>query len=325
MKENQVQTNQNVYRKNYNDADSGKVFLICIIAPILLALLFSIIASSLAQSQEVEVEVITSSLAYTIPYTICNFLLYIAIYLVYNKTSKIEFSAIKPKFKMKWHTYLIAIAIGVISLFGIQYFIGAVDNVLEAMGYPLEQGLSIINPTNWGSYFLAIFILAIMPAIGEELMFRGMILQGLRSRFNDVVSVVLSALMFALMHANLQQLVYPFLLGLIMGWIALRTGSIISSIVVHFVNNFLVVTFSFIQNMTGFSLSLAGEWWLYVLAIALLAVTFGICYLIDCFYFKHKSREEREKTSFKTSKFIYISLVVSVFVFLFMTISQITA
>lgn len=324
MKANQTQENQKLYRKNYNDSDSGKIFLICLIAPILLALLFSIIASSLAQSQEVKVEVITSNLSYIIPYTVCNFLLYIAIFFVYNKISKIEFSAIKPNFKMKWHTYLIVIAIGVVSLFGIQYFISAIDNLLEVVGYPLQQGLSVINPTSWGSYFLAILILAIMPAIGEELLFRGMILHGLRSRFNDVISVVLSALMFALMHTNLQQLVYPFLLGLIMGWIVLRTGSLVSSIIVHFVNNFLVVTFSFIQNMTGFSLSLGAEWWFYVIAIVLLLVTFGICYLVDRFYFKHKSHEEREKTSFKTSKFIYLSLVVAVFVFLFMTVSQIT-
>lgn len=325
MKQIQTNANQHIYRKNYNDNDSGKVFLICLIAPFLLALLFSMIASTIADSNGVKLETITSSLGYTIPYAVCSFLLYIAIYLIYNKFCKIEFSAIKPKFKMNWHTYLIAIAIGVVSLFGLQYFIGAIDNLLEAIGYPLEQGLSVINPTNWGYYFLSILLLAIMPAIGEELLFRGMILHGLRSRFNDVCSVLMSAIMFALMHGNLQQFVYPFLLGVIMGWIVLRTGSLVSSVIVHFTNNFLVVTFSFIQNMTGFSLSLPNTWWFYLIAVALLAVTVGICYLIDRFYFKHKSAEEVEKTSTKTSKFIYISLAVGAFMLLLMTVFSFTA
>lgn len=322
MKTNQTEINQNVFRKNYNHSDSGKIFLIGLLAPLFLALLFSFIASSIAQSNEVKVESVTSGFGYVIPYMICTFLLFIAIYFVYNKVNKIEFSAIKPNFKMKWHTYLIIIAIGLISLFGIQYFIGAVDNGLKAVGFPVQEGLSIINPTNAGTYILAVLLLALLPAIGEELMFRGMILHGLRTRFSDVVSVVLSALMFALMHTNLQQFVYPFLLGLIMGWIVLRTGSVISSMLVHFVNNFTVVTFSFIENLTGFSLSLGSSWWFYLIAVLLLVATFAICFLIDKFYFKQKSKEEVEKTEKKTDKFIYISLAVGGVLLILMTILQ---
>jgi len=320
MKENQTQINQNVFRKNYNDNDSGKVFLICLIAPFLLALLFSMVVTTIADSNEMKSSEITSSLWYIIPYTVCSFLLYIAIYYFYNRTNKIEFSAIKPNVKMKWQTYVLLIVIGIISLFGIQYFIGMIDQLLKAIGYPLEEGLSILNPTSWGTYFLCVLLLAIMPAIGEELLFRGMILHGLRTRFNDISAVLMSALMFAIMHGNLQQFVYPFLLGIIMGWIVLRTGSLISSIVVHFTNNFIVVTFSFIQNMTGFSFELGNAWWSYLITILLLFVTAGICYLIDKFYFNHKSQETVVKTSTKTSKFIYISLAVGVFMLLFMTI-----
>lgn len=321
MKENKVQPIQNIYRKNYNDSDSGKIFLICLIAPFLLALLFSTIASTIADANDIKnIETITSSLGYVIPYCLCSFLLYIGIYLIYNKLSKIEFRAVKPKFKMKWHTYAIIGVVGIISLFGIQYFVGIFDNILQAIGYPLELGFSMINPTNWGTYILCIFLLAVVPAIGEELLFRGMILHGLRSRFNDVVSVLLSGLMFALMHGNLQQLVYPFILGVIMGWIVLRTGSLISSILVHFINNFLVVTFAFIENTTGFNFALPNVWWFYLLAIGLFALTVAICFIIDKFYFKHKSEEQVEKTSTKTSKFIYISLVVAVVMLVITTV-----
>lgn len=315
------QNNPIIFRKNYNDKDSGSVFLICLLAPVVLAFLFLIIAQSIASAKGLEdASTITSSKVFVIISTVCNFLLYIAIYLVYNKVNKIEFSAIKPNFKMKWHTYLLVIGLGIFSLFGLQYFIGIFDNIWQAIGFPIESNISSIIPDSWGNYILCILLLAVLPAIGEELIFRGMILHGLRSRYGEVMSVVLSALMFALMHGSLQQLVYPFLLGLIMGWIVLRTGSLISSIILHFVNNFLVVTFSFLELTTGFSLSIGNAWWTYIVAIALFSLTFGVCYLIDHFYFKRKSAEKYEKTSFKTSILIYISLAVAGFIFLFNTV-----
>ncbi len=309
----------------YKDDDSGKVFLIALLAPIIMAFLFSYIASSIAQGQEVEIEVITSSMGYYIAFTICTLLLYVAIVLVYNKTKKISFRALNLDFKMKWQTYLLLIAIGVLSIFGIQYFIGAIDNFLKVVGYPLSSDLAGLNPTSWGKYVLAVVFLGIFPAIGEELIFRGVILHGLRSRFNDIVAVILSALMFAIMHESLQQLVYPFILGCIMGWVVLRTGSLVSSIIIHFVNNFLVVTFAFVENMTGFSFGLADKWWFYIVALLLFAVTFGIYFIIDRYYFKHKSKVPHERTSTKTSIWIYISFAVGVILLIIASILTITS
>lgn len=316
--------NQNVFqkRKFYNDTDSGTIFLISLLSTFLLALLFSMIASSIAGGQGVKVSEVTSSYAYLIPYAVCSSLINLFVYLIYSKVQKIEYRAIKPIFNMKWQTYLVVIAVGIISLFGLQYFINSVDDLLRLIGFPVENGLAIINPTNWGLYFLAVLLLAILPAICEEVIFRGVVLQGLRTRFGDFVAIIISALMFALMHMSLQQFVYPFLLGCIMGWIVLRTGSIISSIIVHFINNFLVVTFAFIQNLTGFSFALPKIWWFYLLAIGLLILTFGIYFIIDKYYFKGNSKEKVEKISFKTSKFIYISFAVSIVLFLVMTITQ---
>ena len=138
---------------------------------------------------------------------------------------------------MKWHTYLILIAIAVTSLLGIQYFISTIDDFLKLVHFPLQSDLGGLSPTNGWMYILSVIFLAITPALCEELVFRGVILNGLRSRFNDYIAITLSALMFALMHSSLQQLVYPFLMGLIMGWIVVRTGSLVSSMLVHLINN----------------------------------------------------------------------------------------
>ncbi|MCI8555548.1 MAG: CPBP family intramembrane metalloprotease [Clostridia bacterium] len=324
MKNAQNEIKTEIEKRNiYKDDDSGKVFLFAIVSPLLLALIISFVISQIARGQEIDSSVITENIGYSIAYSICTFLMFAVIFFLYNKKQKISFKAVNLNFKMKWHTYLLMVLVGVISLFGIQYFIGAFDNFLKVVGYPLDNSLSGLNPTSWWTYLLSIVLLAILPSIYEEFIFRGMILNGLRSRFNDYVSILLSALMFAIMHNNIQQLIYPFLLGCIMGWIVLRTGSLVSSIIVHFINNFLVVTFAYIENATGFSLSLADTWWFYLFAIALLATTFAIYYLIDRYYFKHKSKEERERTSVKTSKYLYISFAVAGVLYLVATITTI--
>ena len=210
------------------------------------------------------------------------------------------------------------IVVGVISLFGIQYFISIIDDLLISLGYNMAS--TSINPTSWGTFFLSVFVLAILPAIGEELIFRGIILNGLRTRFNDIASIFISAILFALMHQNLQQLIYPFLLGSIMAWAVVRSGSLISSVIIHFTNNFLVVLLTFIQNMTGWSVALPREWWFYLIAIVLLLLTILSIFLLDRYYFKHKSKDNIEKENGKIPIVFYVSIGISVLFFLIFTI-----
>ena len=306
----------------YRNDDSGKMFLICLIAPFVMSLLFSMIAGTIADRQGGEATQITSSLLYVCIYSICICALYIGIFFAYNKINKVSFKAVNLKFKMPWHTYLILIAVGVLSLLGINYFIGATDNFLSLIGFPITEGLPMVNPTSFPLYLLALLLMAFIPAVCEELLFRGVILHGLRDRFGTWSSIALSALMFALMHGNLQQFVYPFILGGIMGWLVTKTGSLFSSMIVHFINNFLVVTFAYIQNMTGFSLALPDAWWFYLVAFGLLFATFGILWLIEKFYFKGKNAKDVERTSQKTSIYVYLSIGISVLMLVITTILQ---
>lgn len=77
---------------------------------------------------------------------------------------------------------------------------------------------------------------AVLPAILEEALFRGVIMQHLR-RYGDMFALVISSLLFALAHGNLVQIPYAFLLGLLIGYFVLYSGSLIPGIVMHLVNN----------------------------------------------------------------------------------------
>ena len=97
---------------------------------------------------------------------------------------------------------------------------------------------------------LGYFTIAIIVPLAEELVFRGAILRVLlpacptgspegrwQGRLSCWLPIVFSALLFGLAHGNLAQLPHAFLLGLLLGWMYVRTGSIVPGYVVHLVNN----------------------------------------------------------------------------------------
>lgn len=91
--------------------------------------------------------------------------------------------------------------------------------------------------------YIGIYIyqsLAIAP-IMEELLFRGIILKGMMNKYSIRKSILISSMLFAVIHGNLQQGVYAFISGVIFSLIYIYTGSIKFSIVAHFLNNICIV------------------------------------------------------------------------------------
>lgn len=113
-----------------------------------------------------------------------------------------------------------------------------------------------------------LFIGALSPAICEELLFRGFILQGLRGSVRPWVAVVVTALLFGLLHMSIYRLAGTTALGVIMGFLVLRTGSIYPAMLFHFVNNALALTFAMVfdaETVVGTDVSYA---WLIPGAVA---------------------------------------------------------
>jgi sodium transport system permease protein len=79
------------------------------------------------------------------------------------------------------------------------------------------------------------------PAICEELLFRGLILSGLR-RLGKWPAILLSAFLFALAHSSIYRLLPSLLMGVLLGYTVWRTGSILCGMIVHALNNGLMVT-----------------------------------------------------------------------------------
>jgi membrane protease YdiL (CAAX protease family) len=89
-----------------------------------------------------------------------------------------------------------------------------------------------------------IFIIAAAPAICEETLFRGVIMRGLE-KTGPVRSILITAFLFGLMHADFQKLLGTFVLGVLIGFLVYRTGSLYSGMLAHFTNNAFAVVVSF--------------------------------------------------------------------------------
>jgi membrane protease YdiL (CAAX protease family) len=84
----------------------------------------------------------------------------------------------------------------------------------------------------------AMFVLMVIAApILEELLFRGIILEGFLKNYNPWKAIIWSSLLFGLAHLNPWQFIAAFFVGLIIGWLYLKTQSLVPGIFMHFVAN----------------------------------------------------------------------------------------
>ena len=82
------------------------------------------------------------------------------------------------------------------------------------------------------------FVVGLLAPLAEEMVFRGAILRSLlRWKSNPWIGIVISAILFAVIHMNPAQMPHAFLIGLLLGWMYWRTDSIVPGIVYHWVNN----------------------------------------------------------------------------------------
>ena len=109
---------------------------------------------------------------------------------------------------------------------------------LAKIGYNSSAGVEFDTP---GKMALGIIATVILAPFCEELIFRGLLFSGLCKKFNPYIAALMSAVAFAFMHMNPEQTVYQLLLGYACAIAAYKSGSIVSSMVLHSGSNLIVV------------------------------------------------------------------------------------
>jgi len=132
------------------------------------------------------------------------------------------------------------------------YFVASMLNnfiVFFLQHYIKLPEVPIPIPGNKIELLISLFVLAISPAICEELMHRGLFLNAYERR-GTIRAVFLTAIVFGLFHFEITNLVGPIFLGILIAFYVVRTNSIYAGMLAHFVNNafFVFIQYSYKNN-----------------------------------------------------------------------------
>ena len=154
--------------------------------------------------------------------------------LIYLKYKKVN---IKEALRIKPLSFFHVIIITIMALAG--QFVAMLLNtpvmmLLELIGEVPPSPFP--TPDTVSGLMVAIVIIAVFPAICEEVLVRGVVLRGYERR-GTVAAIVISAIFFGIMHGDIKNLIGPIFFGVVFAYIVIRTGSLFAGIVAHFINN----------------------------------------------------------------------------------------
>lgn len=122
--------------------------------------------------------------------------------------------------------------------FGLQFLINSILGSILKIAPDLLSGYQkVIETLGMGSSPLSLLYIVLIAPIGEELVFRGIVLDYLKKNTSFLAANVFQALFFGLYHMNVVQGIYAFILGMMLGYVANKYGSIRESILLHMAVN----------------------------------------------------------------------------------------
>ena len=126
-------------------------------------------------------------------------------------------------------------------------FINSIKFLLDSLNELIEKTFgNLIRADNVAEMILVIITISIVPAICEEIMFRGYIQRSFGFRFKPHIAAILTALFFALYHFNPYGLIPLAIIGFYLGFAAYTSQSLVIPIILHFLNNFFAVVLYFL-------------------------------------------------------------------------------
>lgn len=113
----------------------------------------------------------------------------------------------------------------------------------------------MIRTDNVWQVGLTIFMMSILPAIGEEWLFRGLLQRGLADFFrNHHMAIIITALLFSAIHMQFLTFLPRFFLGIILGYLFYLSKNLWMPVIAHFTNNFMaIVSYMILSDESGAS------------------------------------------------------------------------
>jgi hypothetical protein len=137
---------------------------------------------------------------------------------------------------------LYSICLGFVHFLINNYVADIFYTILTNLGYDNSINVNLSVTSNIGIEFL---LTAIIPGICEEILHRGMFMNGSKKQGYTRYGLLFSSILFGLTHLNIQQFFYASILGCLMGVVMLVANSIYPAMIIHFMNNALSIYFSY--------------------------------------------------------------------------------
>lgn len=202
---------------------------------------------------------------------------------------------------------LFLIGVGVCSLSNIASSVAG--SVFEGIGidYNVDYGQ---NPNGIFGFLLSLIATVIVPSLVEEFACRGIIL-GLLRKFGNSFAILVSAVLFGLMHSNFEQIPFAMLIGFVLGFVTIKRGSIWCAVLIHAFNNSVSVIYSYI--LSSLSLNFQNISYTLFLMVTLILGVLGI-FLIKDDGFYEAEQQQTENGLWRKTGFFFTSVPIIIYV-----------
>jgi uncharacterized protein len=186
------------------------------------------------------------SVQYGIGTIFANLFSFVLVLFIGYKKSHKKFSEVFPLNNVPLSLWIAII----VFMFGVVIVSSEIDNMVSYL-IPKPEFFQQMFGTIVENKYLAISVILVglMPAFGEEMLFRGVILSGFKDNYSAKKAIIVSALLFGIVHMNPWQFVTAFIFGMIIGWVCLKTKSLLLCIYMHLFNNMTAVILSRLEDI----------------------------------------------------------------------------
>lgn len=256
---------------------AGVSYTLSAVIPSLLSLVFlmTIAVAGLTKKEGYETSDWYLYVSYLLPQI--SFALIAIFWFRYTKTPVHE--AVRAQ-KCHWKYFIVAILLQV-GLLSLSELNSLFLKFLARFGYK-DMGISLPSMDGFG-FVGVLIVVAVLPAIFEELFFRGVLLGGMQC-FKRTGAVLLCGALFSLYHQNPAQTLYQFCCGAAFALVAIKSGSILPTVLSHFANNAFIIV---LQKMGISSFSTPVFWT--VLGVSVVCLAASLAYLL--FFDKKQANE----------------------------------
>lgn len=264
-----------ITRQSFRPVTAGIVFCVVVGAVLLLSVVFS---AALPK------DVMQWCYAFVAPF------LYIVAVFVGGRADGTDVpAAVGLKRAPKPWQALLTVALAFVCVLAFLPLAEGVQWVFARMGYHATPDYADYS-SSWDRMVLGLFGLALLPALGEEMLCRGMMFGAMKEK-GTFYAVFMSALLFALWHGSPIQLVHQFLIGAVMAVLVHFTRTVWTSVIFHFCNNAIVILYEFAYIQRGWTYTI--PWWVYLI-MAAVGIP-AVCLLLWLFVRRTVKSVERER------------------------------